>query len=139
MPHAPRIFRIPPLMRRARFWTGATFLWLLSLCYLSHGDRGIRPPDLGIPQLDKVAHFGYFFGGGGLLAAAFFFRTKPVSWKKIIVMSVVILAVVGAFDEWHQSFFANRSGNDPFDWFADVLGAFCGALVFKKYHQLLKP
>lgn len=128
--------RLPAQTRTARFWTIAIFIWFLLLCFLSHGDHGVKPPDLGIPQLDKVAHFGYFFGGGGLLAAALFFRKNRFTWTRIILTTVGILALVGIFDEWHQSFFANRTGNDPLDWAADVLGALCGSLVFKKCHRI---
>ena len=50
---------------------------------------------------------------------------------------VIVLATVGALDEWHQSWVPGRSGNDPGDWLADVVGALTGGLVFKRFHCLL--
>jgi len=121
-----------------RFWGACFILWFILLTFLSHGDQ-FHPPTpfpFDIPHSDKVAHFGYFFGGGGLLSAALYFR-KRLPWKKLIPTVTIILSLIGLMDEFHQSFFANRTGNDPGDWFADTLGAFCGALVFRKLHRLL--
>ncbi len=128
--------QMPSCCRSARFWGLGVAVWFLLLCFLSHGDHGFKP-DLGVQNLDKVAHFGYFFGGGGLLAAVLFFCFGKASWGRVILLTTLILACVGVFDEWHQSFFPTRSGNDPFDWTADVLGALSGALVFKAIHHVL--
>lgn len=54
-------------------------------------------------------------------------------------MVTLVLSGIGVVDEYHQSFFKNRTGNDPFDWLADTLGAFFGALVFSLSHQRLLP
>ncbi|MDA7518218.1 VanZ family protein, partial [bacterium] len=59
------------------------------------------------------------------------------SWKCLIVTVTVSLSVIGIWDEFHQSFFENRTGNDPGDWLADTLGAFCGTIVFRKLHTRL--
>lgn len=93
-----------------------------------------------INHFDKIAHFGYFFGGSGLLCAYLFLRkpAAPVRWKSLITTAVIVMAIVGILDEYHQSFTPGRSGNDPFDWLADVLGGTVGALVFKRVHHLLK-
>lgn len=126
----------PP--RKPVFWLAALVIWFAVLWILSSTQPSVpqAPP---IPHLDKVAHFGYFFGGGGLLAALFY-RLNPTSprWGRIILGTVVLLALVGALDEYHQTFTPGRSGNDPWDWLADVLGALAGALVFKRVHHLLR-
>ncbi len=111
-------------------WFG--ILWLLSS---RTGDAGGLPH---IPGLDKVAHFGYFFGGGGLLAA-FLFRLRPhrPNWLLIVAMVFVVLALVGWLDEYHQSHVPGRTGNDPGDWLADVSGAVCGALVFRRLRRFV--
>lgn len=132
----------PSLKHNPTFWRSAFILWFILLCLLSHGDK-FHPPGafqlFDIPHLDKVFHFGYFFGGGGLLAAAFYFKSKP-SRKKLFLMVTLVLSIIGVLDEFHQSFFKNRTGNDPFDWMADTLGAFFGALVFSlTHHRLLRP
>jgi VanZ family protein len=120
-----------------RFWAICFVLWFIVLNFLSHGNRFDQQEIIfDIPHFDKIVHFGYFFGGGGLLSAAFFLRSKP-SWKRLIIIVTVSLSLIGIWDEFHQSFFENRTGNDPGDWLADTLGAFCGALVFKKMHRRL--
>ena len=113
-------------------------LWFIILNLLSHGDK-FHPPGtfaFDIPHLDKVVHFGFFFGGSGLLSAFLFFK-KKTSWRQLTLIVTVALSLIGVWDEYHQSFFENRTGNDPGDWFADTLGAFTGTLVFRKFHKLL--
>lgn len=126
------------LRQNPLFWGACFLLWFILLNLLSHGDK-FHPPGnfiFDIPHLDKVVHFGFFFGGAGLLSAAFYFSTDP-GWRKLIIFVTVALSIIGIWDEFHQSFFANRTGNDPGDWLADTLGAFCGALVFRRMHKKL--
>ena len=129
----------PTLRKSPRFWVGCFILWFVVLNLLSHGNR-FHPPgsffSLEVPHIDKIVHFGYFFGGGGLLAAALYFAKNP-SWGRLALIVTLILSLIGILDEYHQSFFANRTGNDPGDWLADTLGALCGALVFRKLHRRL--
>ncbi len=82
-----------------------------------------------IPHLDKVAHFGYFFGGGGLLAAFLGLRFPDAPVWRTLALLVLVGAVIGRLDEYHQGFTPGRSGNDNADWLADILGTFAGALV----------
>lgn len=127
------------LRQSPRFWAACFILWFIVLNLLSHGDK-FHPPGsftfFNIPHIDKIVHFGFFFGGGGLLSAALFFAKKP-NWGKLTLVVTVTLSLIGVWDEFHQSFFANRTGNDQGDWFADTLGALCGALVFRKMHWRL--
>ena len=124
--------------RHPVFWLLAFTLWLVVLWILSSGAQpeGIMPP---FPFGDKVAHFGYFFGGSGLLTAYFFTRSscKPC-WQIIALSVILILGLIGVMDEFRQSFVPGRSGNDPFDWFADVLGATAGVWAFKATHTRFK-
>ena len=134
--------KIPHCTRSARFWGIALLFWFIILNILSHGDRAVQALDFfgfDIPHLDKILHFGYFFGGGSLFAAALFFRSSPSPspWLKIILIVTITLSIVGIWDEFHQSFFENRSGNDPGDWAADTLGALCGSLLFRALHRVL--
>ncbi len=129
---------MPRVSRRPLFWLTTVLVWFGVLWVLSSGVH----PEVAMPPIygfDKVAHFGYFFGGAGLFAA-FLFRMDPVSprWRRIVALTVVMMGLVGWIDEYHQGFVPGRTGNDPFDWLADVIGGFCGALVFKAFHGRLK-
>jgi VanZ family protein len=126
------------LPRHPRFWFAAFFLWFVTLWALSSFTfEGPQTPP--IAHLDKVEHFGFFLGGAGLLMAGFY-RLNPgrPNWKRTVSAAVIIIALVGALDEWHQTHTPGRSGNDVFDWLADVLGGTTGALIFKALHQRLK-
>ncbi len=127
--------RIP---RSPRFWLGSFILWFLILWAFSSfsGFGGMSPP---IDHIDKVEHFGYFLGGGGLLSA-YLYRLHPQHphWKFLILTVISVLALIGIIDEFHQSFTPGRSGNDPYDWLADVLGATAGSFIFKRLHHWLK-
>ena len=107
-------------------------VWFATLWFLSGrplGGTQITPSDYPI---DKVFHFGYFFGGGGLLSAA------ALSTKTLVPslehdapdLVVLILSAVGSLDEWHQSWYPFRSGNDAGDLTADIFGALAGTLLF---------
>lgn len=126
------------LPRHPNFWLAGFLLWFGVLWGLS----SFTIPGEGvplIPHLDKIVHFGYFFGGSGLISA-WLYRRNPENpdWRKIIGTAIVIIALIGALDEFHQSFTPGRSGNDPADWAADLLGAIAGAFTFKRIHCLLK-
>lgn len=129
---------MPRVTRHPNFWLVALFVWFGVLWILSSGTHpGIPMPPIDF--FDKIEHFGYFFGGAGLLSA-YLFRKNPASprWRIIIPSVIVVMALVGWMDEYHQSFVPGRSGNDPFDWLADVIGASVGACVFKVAHRRLQ-
>ena len=126
------------LPRSPKFWLAGFLLWFGVLWGFSAfslpGD--LNPP---IDNFDKIAHFGFFFGGSGLLCA-YLYRRNPEqpNWPKLILTAIAVIALIGALDEYHQSFTPGRYGNDPMDWLADLLGATAGALTFKRIHHLLK-
>lgn len=133
-----RFFRHPAL------WGILFLIWVAVLWWLSSGVREF-PDALQFEFSDKVIHFGYFFGGSGLFSAFIHCLARPSrnarlanwSWPKRIALSVAAIALVGASDEFHQSFVQGRSGNDPFDLAADILGALAGALVFRFCSRVL--
>ncbi len=132
---ATKLFRLVP--RSGRFWGCSFTAWLLFLTYLSSMPGKDKPPSwtffgipFDIPHMDKVVHFGFFFGGAGLLAAALRYG-KDWPWKKLLLWVPIILALIGLYDEFHQSFVPKRSGNSPGDLAADTLGAIVGAYVFR--------
>ncbi len=126
------------LPRDPRFWLACFLGWMATLWLLS-ATSGVGPDTPPFPHFDKVAHFGYFYGGSGLLCA-FLYRLNPTSpnWRVLIGGVILAIAVTGGLDEYHQSFTPGRTGNDVFDWLADVLGGTAGALTFKRIHHLLK-
>ncbi len=91
-----------------------------------------------IPNIDKVLHFGYFFGGGIIFTTYILLRNGTSSSFAVrVFLPLFIFAITGALDEYHQTFTPGRSGNDPFDWLADILGAFSGILLANRFHPAL--
>jgi VanZ family protein len=125
------------LTRSPWLWLAAFAVWFGTLWWLSSRVQHF-PPALDFRASDKLLHFGWFFGGGGLFSA-FLFRLNPAApnWGLIFALTFLVCALTGATDEWHQTQVPGRSGNDPADFAADVLGAACGALVFRRFHRLV--
>ena len=76
-------------------------------------------------------HQGHFIGYailGVLLVRALALGTWRGVGAKAVLLAIVIGAVYGASDEFHQSFVAGRSPTVD-DWIADLLGVIAGALV----------
>lgn len=83
---------------------------------------------------DKVIHFGYFMGISGLINL-YWVSKNPRSYLSFGWLSMIIVAMLGAFDEWYQSFSPGRSGNDLGDWIADCSGGIVGYLIIRfAYH-----
>lgn len=124
--------------RHPAFWSVCFVAWFSWLWWLSSAPREF-PEALKFTDSDKVIHFGFYLGGSGLLSAALYLmpRKKPLKWWRQILLATAVMALVGASDEFHQSFVPNRSGNDPFDLTADVLGSLAGAFAFRKLHWIL--
>ena len=131
--------KFPDFARRSQLWAALFLVWFVTLWYLS--GRPMMGPKLPpVYHIDKVYHFGYFFGGAGLLSAALFLQKRwNFHWSSIHLLVVLILFMVGSLDEWHQSWYPFRSGNDSADLTADVLGALAGTLVFRKIQPRLFP
>ncbi|GAA5483777.1 VanZ family protein [Haloferula sargassicola] len=125
------------MIRHRSFWYGAFVAWIGTLWWLSSGIRHLPQPD-GWVGVDKLYHFGYFFGGAGLLAAAVSLTLPGGFWKRFAVV-VAVVSLVGISDEVHQSFVPGRSGNDPFDFSADFLGACAGFVVFESLRRRVFP
>ena len=125
------------VVRHPALWLGAFALWFGILWWLS-SEVQYFPPGLDFQFSDKLIHFGYFFGGAGLFAA-FLFRLQPErpNWRRIFILTVLAVGLTGVLDEWHQSHVPGRSGNDPADLSADLVGTLAGVLIFRKSHRLL--
>ena len=132
----------PSCCFKSSFWLFAFLGWTITLWVLSDGPLP-APSGPRLPGVDKILHFGYFLGGAGLLSAALYLqrrdRRTEISWGRLLMTVVILLAAIGALDEWHQSWIPGRSGNDLGDWLADVTGALAGSLLFRRLHPLLQP
>lgn len=124
------------LLRHPVLWFAAFAVWFGVLWWLSSAERTF-PDALQFRASDKLLHFGYFLGGSGLLSAALFTWKPAMPSRRRLIACAVVVILVGALDEFHQSFVPNRQGNDPADLLADALGAIAGALVFHPCRRLL--
>lgn len=130
------------MLRRAlafpRLWLFSFVIWALALYLLSSLSN--VAPDVGpeIPHFDKVMHFGYFMGGAFLFTTHLLLRhglgVRPLIR---IVFPLLLFAVIGALDEYHQSLTPQRSGNDLLDGLADFFGAATGIFLAHRLHPLL--
>ena len=125
--------KLPAVTRSSRFWFAAFVVWFGVLWYLSSGPIA-APPGPKIPHLDKILHFGYYFGGAGILSAGLYlYRRDPrLGWDLIHLITIFLVTTTGVLDEWHQSWYEFRTGNDSADLAADFFGALAGTLVFRR-------
>lgn len=111
-------------------------VWFGVLFWLSSGPIE-EMPGSGIPHIDKLYHAGYFFIGGILLTFAIG-RTFSPALHMLVFGVIACTLAVGLFDEWHQSFSPGRSGGDPADLAADVIGGTAALIILLySYHGRL--
>ena len=125
-------------LRSRNTWLVLFIAWAVLLFLLSSLSKTMPEGGPEIPHIDKVMHFGYFFGGGIILGTWSLLRKTDTSIASLpFVVSFLVLASVGALDEYHQTFTPGRSGNDPFDWMADVLGSAFGLVLANLLHPFI--
>ena len=121
---------------RGFWWTCVVALFIA--LFISSSQASIYPPAL-FSIHDKVQHFAYFSVWGFCFHQAL----RLPNWKLGVLATVLFCALNGALDEWHQTFTPGRSGNDVFDWLADVLGgcfaAALGTLITRRRAQTRTP
>ena len=124
--------RFPLPLPGSRIWFAAFALWFLTLWFLS-GRPVPAGAQVNLPGLDKVLHVLYFFSGAIILSLALHRRGQRghLTFPRSLFIIVISLGMIGALDEWHQSWIPARSGNDLGDWTADLSGAFAGALIYQ--------
>lgn len=122
------------MLRRPRTLLVLLAVWWVALFILSH-QSSLFPPGPDIENIDKVEHLAYFTLGGVL----FFLWLRAVRpgtrFLAAAALTILFCSVVGALDEFHQSFIPNRNGNDPGDWIADTLGGVLGSFVGQWIHR----
>ena len=93
-------------------------------------------PKWHIPNMDKAAHFGFFFVQSVLLSLLLHYRTGK-SYFRIVLLSTLQAFVYGGILELLQSELFNRSG-DFYDLIADVLGGLAGAFSYPAFTHLFR-
>ena len=125
----PRFFPKWPVVVPA-MWA-AFGVWVAMLMGVScrSGDAGAVHPIL---YFDKIQHFAFFFCGAMALGACLR-ATFSLRWSAIFLVVIVTLSVLGLTDEINQLRFAGRSGGDPFDWLADLIGSASGLIILQRF------
>lgn len=98
---------------------------------MASGTKKLATPDLGFDfSYDKIVHLLVF----GLLATAVLRipRLFNKGWRGICI-TVALISLYGALDEYHQSFTAGRYVELD-DWIADTLGAILACILYFKWH-----
>jgi VanZ family protein len=85
-------------------------------------------PDARVRFADKGAHF-FMYGGLGLLLARAMHNPPRTTRFRVILAAFLLVAAIGALDEWHQRYIQGRSA-ELADWMADSLGGLIGALIW---------
>lgn len=107
------------------FWLWApVVLWMTVIFYLS-SIPGDQTPFVDIPNIDKFFHSVEYFILGALLVRAFSKSVPIPNYKYILIASVLIAALYGASDEFHQLFVQGRNC-DIIDLSVDIIGACIG-------------
>ncbi len=116
-----------PATRMLRYLIPPVLWALLIFIVSSIPGSELEPPD--IFQSDKIAHLGVYF----VLAFLVYRALKaeglfPQLTSRAPLVTLIVVAVYGASDEFHQVFVPGRSV-DFFDWLADFLGGVLCILV----------
>jgi VanZ family protein len=115
-------------LSRSSTWFIAVVIWYATLLFLSSQSQ-LETPGPEFMHRDKVMHLTYFALGGVFLFLALSLRRPRLSHARIALLVIVFCTVVGALDEFRQSFTPNRNGNDVGDWIADTLGGVIAAFI----------
>lgn len=129
---------LPRLFFRPHFWFGAVGLWFAILFVLSSISLSL-PSVPKITYIDKFEHALYFAAGSTCFHLGLRLLKPQRRFLFALCLTVLFCALVGAFDEFHQTFTPNRSGNDPGDWLADIIGGFLGSFTGTFLFSRLKP
>ena len=118
------IVRTLEYLRFLKLWV-PPLLCMALIFVLSHLPH---PPTLKVrfQGIDKLYHCIEYAGFSFWLTRAFL--KLPISNWKAFALTMLVIAIFGATDEWHQSFVRNRSP-DITDWIADNVGGILGTLV----------
>ena len=85
---------------------------------------------------DKLAHLIAYFAFGVSLIIFITGNFPTLKKSKVILWTIVVGAIFGISDEFHQSFIPNRTA-DVYDWLTDCAGILLSLLFIKQLKQLL--
>jgi VanZ family protein len=122
----------------SKFCLSAFVLWIVALYILSSIPKGLPPSIPMIIHPDKIVHFAYFFAGAFCLTIYTLLKQSRFSHQQRLFGLLILFVVIGAADEFHQSFTPGRSGNDPWDLLADVIGASIGILIANTVRKIFR-
>lgn len=119
------------LVKKSLLWWLGVIVWAGVLWHLSA--NASLPSGPSFPMKDKLLHCLYFAGGASCLLLALFGKATDLpGWRVLVFRSFPFTAIIGALDEYHQTFTPGRSGNDPWDWLADVSGGVLAAWIVSR-------
>lgn len=124
-------------MKRYLVYLGPFVLYYALVSYLSSREElpSVFPTLFFGAGSDKVMHALEYALAGFLVARAYAHLWIPQRWGTLVAVSAFTVLVLGALDEYHQSFVPGRDAN-LFDLYADVVGGAVGAVVYAlgRYH-----
>lgn len=85
------------------------------------------------PYADKLIHVLLYTGFGFFVARAVSFQWARVD-RFTLWFSIVITALYGLSDEYHQYFVATRSC-EVWDWVMDIVGGVLGSVAYAMYNH----
>jgi VanZ family protein len=104
-----------------------TFYWILLFTLTTMPTESI--PAMGVN--DKLEHTLAYFGLSFLLYLTLLFQRKSVMLKKYaLLFTLLIVALYGALDEFHQLLIPGRSC-ELLDFLADMLGGVLGIVLLR--------
>ncbi len=108
-------------------WLVPAALYAGLIFWLSHQPNPFPWAPQELWSFDKLAHAAEYAVFSGLLTWGLWHSTR-LGPRRAALVAVLVAAVYGVSDEFHQSFVPNRAA-DPRDWAADAAGALVGGLV----------
>ena len=98
------------------------FLWAV-LIFVSSSIPSERMPNFTFVRFDKAIHFTIYFLFAFFTYRALRYQNRyPLLSRHALLFTVLLIALYGASDEFHQYFVPGRQA-DVFDLLADTMGA----------------
>jgi VanZ family protein len=125
-------FRIAArLLQKTLLWWMAVLAWTVVLWMLSANTP--LPSGPSFPLKDKLLHCTYFASGAFCFLTALWGHSRPVpNAARFCLVGLLFTGIIGALDEFHQTFTPGRFGNDPWDWLADLSGGMVAAWLCRR-------